>query len=263
MPELPDVELQRRYLAATALRREISTVESMDSGMLDGVSESTLRRRLLGSTLVDTHRHGKWCLAQLDGDRGWLGLHFGMTGVLAAWRTNAPVSPPHLALRLVFNDGTHLDDRTSRRLGHIALADHVEGFIEARDLGPDASQLDGALLGELCNASRSGIKALLTDQSQLAGLGNIYADEILFMARLHPEAPARGLDDDQRTALLSSTTRVLRTAIEGGADPDRMPSSWLLPLRREGAPCPRCGGCIQRIRVGGRATYLCPYCQRL
>lgn len=259
MPELPDVETFKRYLDATSLHTPIEGVD-VESDILGEVSRRRLGGALRGHPLVKTRRHGKWLFAHVD-DGPWLALHFGMTGWLSYAKGPAPdEEDDHVQLLLTFDDGYHLAYHCIRKLGTVDLVDEPDAFVRDEGLGPDALALDADAFGDVLG-TRGGVKTALMRQETLAGIGNIYADEILFQARIHPRVALGDLDADDRRRLHRVLRRVLRRAIERGADPDRLPSSWLLPHREEGASCPRCGGRVDHIEVGGRSTYLCPRCQ--
>jgi formamidopyrimidine-DNA glycosylase len=171
-----------------------------------------------------------------------LRLHFGMTGDLVLVADEED-DPPFT--RVAF----HLSGR--RRL---LVADH--------GLGPDALDLDPRDLASLLRGSRAGLNGLLMDQSGVAGLGNIYSDEILFQARLDPRAPAARVGDAGVHRLHRQLHRVVDRAVQAGADPDDMPRGWLLHARDDGAPCPRGNGPIERFSLGGRHGFWCKACQR-
>lgn len=260
MPELPDVEVFRRRLAATSLHRRIERVRVLDGRLLHDVDERTLDRTLRGRSLEATHRHGKHLVVDVSDD-GVLVLHFGMTGHLATGEGDPPALP-HLRLEVDFTDGHHLLLVDQRRLGQVTLADSLDEYVDRRGLGPDALSLRPAELRDLLQRSRGGVKATLMDQDKVAGLGNIYSDEVLFQARIDPRAPARQLDDAAYRRLHRALRHVATVAVERGADPGRMPRTWLLPNREEGAPCPRGTGTVQKFRSGGRSGYWCSECQR-
>lgn len=260
MPELPDVEAYRRHLAATSLHRRIDRVEHVSTEMLTGVSASALKRKLVGTSLGKSRRHGKYMFARTD-DGPWLVLHFGMTGRLEC-RKHDGLDGAHTRLLLALHDGRSLAFEDQRKLGGIWLTDDVDGFIAARRLGPDALDADKAGFFHALEGRRGAVKATLMNQSIVAGIGNVYSDEILFQARLHPRRPIQRLDERDRVQLHRTVQRVLRTAADRKADPERMPRTWLLPHREEGEPCLRCGGHVERIRAAGRSAYLCPRCQK-
>jgi formamidopyrimidine-DNA glycosylase len=262
MPELPDVQIFKQYFDATSLKRKIAAVVQCDPRLLSGVSESSLRRRLSGRSFSETSRHGKYLFARF-GEKAFLVLHFGMTGFLRAYK-HEDKAPGHIRLLIRFEDGYHLAYDCRRRLGLISLTDAVEPFIQARELGPDALALcaDPASFALSLQDHRGSIKTLLMNQKVLAGIGNIYADEILFRAGLHPKKKTGDLDEEERRTLAVKTRHVLETAIGRRAGAKGWPSAWLLPRRQPGRSCPRCSGEIQRITVSGRSTYFCPTHQR-
>ncbi|MGB8275838.1 MAG: bifunctional DNA-formamidopyrimidine glycosylase/DNA-(apurinic or apyrimidinic site) lyase [Alphaproteobacteria bacterium] len=265
MPELPDVERYRRHLKATALGRTIAGVTVRKAKVLE-VPAGRLRRALKGRRMTATRRRGKHLLAKLDDGR-WLALHFGMTGRLLHFKDMAD-DPKYDRVRFDFADGTHLafDDR--RQLGTIGLADDADAFFRRQGLGPDA--LDPALreadFVAMFAARKGNVKAALMDQSLVAGVGNIFSDEILFQARIHPRAQPKALGRPGLARLYRTLRKVLKTAVaRGGGSEDfteRLPRSFLIPRRVAGASCPRCRGPIRTLKFSGRTAYFCPACQQ-
>ena len=262
MPELPDVETWRRYVEATSLRHRIDAVAVDAPRMLTGISPTRLESALRGRSFERTWRHGKYLFVQA-GTSGWLVLHFGMTGFLEYGKGAPAVEPPR-RLSIGFSNGYRLDAIWRRRLGRIAFAASCGAFVEEQGLGPDVLDpaLDEAAFAERLAGRRGTLKSAFMDQAFMAGLGNIYADEILFHARLHPRRTAGDLDRREASRLYRALHRVLDLAIERQAEPSRLPESWLLPRRKEGRSCPRCGGAIARTSLSGRSTYFCPACQK-
>jgi formamidopyrimidine-DNA glycosylase len=261
MPELPDVETFRRYVDSTSLHQCIVDCELDATRMLKGARAEEVRDALIGRRFAATGRRGKFLFVRID-EAPWLVLHFGMTGFLSYFKAEGD-APGHTRLLVGFDNGYRLAGIWRRRLGRIDLADDVDAFAEANDLGPDAfePELDRGTLAAMLRDRRGGLKSALMDQSFIAGIGNVYSDEILFQAGLAPNAPASALSDDQLDALHRSLRHVLATAIERRADPQRLPSSWLLPRREEGAHCPRCGAELAHRQVAGRTAWYCPACQ--
>ncbi len=231
--------------------------------VLKGVTGSALARRLEGHSLESVRRHGKHLLAATD-DGHFLAFHFGMTGRFAAF-SDGEDDPKHDRLRLDFPQGEHLAFVNQRLLGRIEWVEDAEEFIRRRGLGPDALALDEKTFRERLGAKRAALKAVLMDQSVLAGIGNVYSDEILYHAKLHPKLTAADLDDKRFKHLYREMRRVLETAVERGAGAEdlekRVPRTWLLANRHEGAGCPLCGGKIATLKAGGRTAYFCPACQ--
>ena len=266
MPELPDVQVYKEYLDATALHKEIEDVDVDADGMLYGLSALALVRRLKGEELAESRRHGKHLFVRVGEGDGWLRLHFGMTGELDAWASEeeAPDDDEHVALRLDFADGSHLAYRIPRRFGEIGWVDDVDDFVEERELGPDPMDPEFGLreFRTVLEGRRGMIKTTLMNQEVLAGLGNVYVDEILFQVGLHPEASTDELEDDTVKEIYRAMNRVIKTAVKARADVDEMPGSYLLPHRTGDQKCPKCGKKLKRQAVGGRPTYFCPQDQQ-
>ncbi|MFW6126547.1 MAG: Fpg/Nei family DNA glycosylase [Chloroflexota bacterium] len=261
MPELPDVEVFRRYLDATSLHQRISAVQTLDEEILVGVSSTELERKLKAREFECTRRQGKYLFAGVNSGIG-LVLHFGMTGYLEYFK-NGESAPRHTRFRVDFCNGFHLAYVCQRRLGEVGLTDDIERFVAERELGPDA--LDAAAdfdqFKERMATARGNIKPALMNQQRLAGLGNIYSDEVLFQAGVNPRRKANTLSDGQLSKLLDALKDVVETAIGAKANPESMPSTYLLPHREKGGVCPACGGAIRHERVSGRTAYYCPQCQ--
>jgi formamidopyrimidine-DNA glycosylase len=261
MPELPDVEVFRRYLRKRAMRRRVDDV-AVRGQRVHQASASTLRRRLCGRRIASSRRHGKLLFVGLDDSAGALVLHFGMTGFLR-WYTDDRDEPEHAKLVLSLDDGHKLAYDNQRTFGRVDLADDPDAYVAERGLGPDALSLDEAEFVERLYAHEGGIKATLMNQKVVAGIGNIYSDEILFHARVHPQTRVEDLSRATLRRLYRTTERVLERAIDAHVDVRRMPRTWLLPHREQGARCPRCRAKLQRKTIAGRASWLCPRCQKL
>jgi formamidopyrimidine-DNA glycosylase len=153
-------------------------------------------------------------------------------------------------------------------LGRIGLADDADAFFRDEKLGPDALDpaFDLAAFEQAIDGRRRDVKSVLMNQALIAGVGNIYADEILFQARLHPHTPVTSLDERQRAELFAQLKKVLKKAIASGAGAEqsleRLPDDYLLSHRDKGGKCPRCGGPIATLKAAGRTSYYCPRCQR-
>ncbi len=266
MPELPDVEVFRRYLVDTVGGREIARCEVLDERCLEGVRTDELEDAVAGGAPGATNRRGKHLFVQLRDDT-WLTLHFGMTGYLLFEPSGGTVSAPGGAsdtgelrfARVAFHlaGGGTLYYVLRRMLGRVGLTSDPEVFAAEHDLGPDARDLSGDDFMKLLASARGKVKSLLMNQSRLAGIGNIYSDEMLFDAGIHPDAACRRLNAAARRDLDRARNRVLDMAIDRQANPEAMPRTWLLPHREDGAACPRCDGTIRRVVISGRGAYLC------
>lgn len=259
MPELPDVEVYRRYAARLARGKKISSVSVYDPRIIRGSGLQALENRLRGRSIARLGRHGKNLFLWLDRGGG-LAMHFGMTGRLKHERDRGPL-PPHTRFLLRFRSGDRLDYVNQRGFGSVAFTAGEKELVRDRRLGPDALEIPAGEFAKRLDGRRGAVKAALMDQSLVAGIGNVYSDEILFQARIHPKTPCAELSADRLKGLYRAMRRVLKESIRAGADRERMPSSFLTPRRRAGAPCPRCGGPIQALPMGGRTGCFCPRCQ--
>jgi len=258
MPELPDVETFKRYINSTALRKKIKQVEVKVASLVEGSSGKALSKALTGKRMTKTDRHGKYLLARLSSKK-WLVLHFGMTGDLHYYKADDE-EPDYTALRLDFANGYHLAYTNRRKLGKIALVDDPDELAEKKDLGPDvySDELDADRFIDIIRRSNGGIKTALMNQSMMAGLGNVYADEVLFQTGFHPGAKVTALSDKNLKQIHRGIRRVLKTTINHGANPKQFPRTYLTGNREKGDNCPKCGGRLKKTTVSGRPTYYCP-----
>lgn len=262
MPELPDVATFKVYLDSTALHKRIQHTTVTDERILHGVSRQKLARRLKGNSLEGTTRHGKFMFVELK-KGGWLILHFGMTGELSYYKKGGE-RPEHARFVLDFENGYQMAYICQRLLGEVGLTDEVSQFVEARGMGPDAmsDELDSSRFRQLLEGHKGMIKPALMNQSIIAGIGNVYSDEILFQAGIHPETHVDHLGDEDMKRLYGVMRRVLRVCSEKQADVDRLPRGYIIPHRQEGDRCPRCGGKVRKKTVSGRSGYFCWKCQK-
>lgn len=260
MPELVEVEYYRR-LAERALHRKIARVHAPDAWFLKrGLTATVLRRALRGRHFVAARRIGKLLLLDVD-DGAVLGLHFGMSGRLIVDSTigvddlvyaSRREEPAWDRLRLLFIDGGRLLLRDPRRLGAVELDPD-----ETR-LGPDAATVSPAAFRKVLGVSTVPVKARLLDQSRLAGVGNLIADETLWRAGLDPARPVDSLEPaDLRTLHRHLRRTVADLLARGGSH-----TGDLMMSRMRGGVCPRDGAPLLRRTVGGRTTYSCPAHQR-
>ena len=292
MPELPEVEVTRRGLAPLLVGRVVRHVATTRDSTFFLTSPRVLRRRLRGRRFEGLERLGKYLVAPLDDGQRLL-LHLGMTGQLfgsAPANRQRPGAAPHAPslseaprpvlspdqhthLRLIFDDrGPDVLFRDVRKFGKVQLLAKGEPCGRLDKLGVDALAATADDL--LCRSRRrrTPIKSLLLDQSVIAGVGNIYADEALFLARVRPSRPARRLTREQGRRLVESLKAVLWQALElGGSSvsdyihPDGDVGSYQEEHRvygRQGEPCRVCGTPIRRTKIAQRSSHYCPRCQR-
>ncbi|MEJ2054178.1 MAG: DNA-formamidopyrimidine glycosylase family protein [Calditrichaceae bacterium] len=263
MPELPDVEIFRRYVDSTSLHREIQNLNIYDNSMLGDISGRSIQMRLKGRKLESTLRHGKYLFIKTNKGE-WLVLHFGMTGYLN-YAKNGSKPSDHLKLLIEFNNGYHLAYYCQRKLGLIDLIESTGDFINEKELGidPYSEKFDFNTYRKMAGNSRGTIKYFLMDQSIMAGIGNIYSDEILFHAGIRPKSKSNKLDDHANELIFENMNEVFSTAIKNKAKPDSMPDSYLITHRNPGEKCPVCDGKIKKEKVSGRSSYYCPQHQKL
>lgn len=269
VPELPEVEGFRATIEQHVVGRRIARARFLDDWMLKDTTPSTAARRLRGRKVSAVDRKGK--MLALFTDAPVLVLHFGMTGRPVIARTGDRV---HQWDRVVcdLDSGEQFRYRNSRRLGSVRVVTRTELADLTWKLGPDPLEAPPSYLHDVLDGRLAPIKAVLLDQAVLAGVGNIYADEALFRARLHPLSPAGSLRREHCVELRDAIVATLEAGLDnGGATIDdyrdarglsgTMQDEFLVH-RREGAPCPRCGAEIRRVVIAGRSTYFCPSCQR-
>jgi formamidopyrimidine-DNA glycosylase len=271
MPELPEVETVARELRRYLPGRRVRGVVCRYPGVVSTGVEA-FREALRGRTFLDIGRHGKYLFLLLNGERE-VALHLRMTGqMLLLPRRQPPDGHCHLEILLAGAD-RKLVYRDVRKFGRLELLSGSRtDFIRARRLGPDALNIRAERLYDSLRRTGRCLKAALLDQSLLAGLGNIYTDEVLFRERLSPLRRSDSLSLRRVRSLTAAIRMVLRaalrrrgTSISDYVDPGGKRGGYQFVLQaygREGAACPRCGTAIMRGRVAGRGTWTCPRCQR-
>jgi formamidopyrimidine-DNA glycosylase len=182
-----------------------------------------------------------------------------MTGQLKYFK-GLDKDPPYDRLLVSFANGYHLAYDAMRKLGEVQLVDDVERFVADRELGPDAlsPEMDADTFVERLAGRRGMIKPALMNQQIIAGICNVYSDEILFQVGVHPRKKVSELDSEQLQETFQQMKEVLRTAIENQADPQRFPDSYLTQHRRKEGRCPICGQDLHQVKVSGRTAYYCP-----
>jgi formamidopyrimidine-DNA glycosylase len=271
MPELPEVEYVARQLRAEVPGRRIERVDVLWSRTVEPVDAREFEVRVTGQRIERIDRRGKHLLISLDsGDM--LVVHRRMTGNLIFARS--PDEALYVRVIFTLDDGRLLLFTDPRKFGRVLLVSAGETSEALLALGPEPLDpgFTPRILAERLSGTRRPIKAVLLDQTVVAGLGNIYADEALFRARIHPLRPAASLTRREVAALRDAIVETLLDGIEhGGTTFGRHRDIYneagrnlehLRVYRRTGEPCPRCGTPITRITVAQRGTHFCPQCQR-
>jgi len=274
VPELPEVETIRRQLAPALECRRLERAEVLDGRWCEPAPPEAVADALAGRLIEHVGRRGKYLILSLEDDVH-LAMHLRMTGNLLLVRAEDE-EPGHLRVRITLSGGENLLFVDVRRfgtgdvlLGSDALAEFFASRLGVEPLSADftAEALRAALRGR-----RQPVKAFLLNQERIAGVGNIYADEALFRARIHPLREVGTLRRPQIEALRDSVVETLEAGIDAkGASIDDYRhvdgaegsfQDRFLVHTREGEPCPRCGTRIRKLRAAGRGTYICPNCQR-
>lgn len=272
MPELPEVEVIAQGLREYALGETIEQVEIRWAGAIDRPDPATFADQLVGRTVTDVGRRGKFLVLAVP--PAHLLIHLRMSGRLLYCEAadEAARQHPHVRALLRFVSGRWLVFRDMRKFGRLYLVDNPQAVTGRLGVEPLSEAFTVEALARVLQRRRQ-IKPLLLDQRMIAGLGNIYADESLWEAGIHPARPASTLSEEQAAALCDAVRRVLRRAIAHKGttlrdyrslrDEEGAYQLALSVYDREGEPCARCGATIERIVVGGRGTRYCPTCQRL
>ncbi|HST22581.1 MAG TPA: DNA-formamidopyrimidine glycosylase [Blastocatellia bacterium] len=261
MPELPEVENRLLYLRRTALGERIKRVIVTAPGMIKTSGARSFALNLAERSFVDAYRRGKYLIVALDNARSLI-LHFGMGGDLVFYNS-AEDKPEYTRIEFIFESGARLAFTCARKICRVMLVDSVEQVHALRDMGPEpgGKEFSLAYLERVIEESPARqIKPLLMDQKKIAGVGNIYADEILFEAKVRPDRRARDLTEEEIKRIHRETRRVLRKAIQTGGD-ENFPSYFLVSRSARGANCKACNSEIERKTIGGRTAYFCPQCQ--
>ena len=274
MPELPEVETIRRQLEPELRGRRIESAEVLDERWTRPVPPAEVERALAGRTIEEVERRGKYLVLRLDGGRS-LAMHLRMTGNLLLDQGSATPAPRHLRGGDPARRGGRLLFTDARRFGQAVVldGDDLDDYFAARlGVEPLSEALTAQELCRLAAGRRAPLKSFLLNQSRISGIGNIYADEALHRAALHPLSPAGSMKPEDCERLREGIVATLEAGLRsGGASVDdyldargergAMQDEFLVHTR-EGEPCPRCGAEIRRIVVAGRSTYFCPSCQR-
>jgi formamidopyrimidine-DNA glycosylase len=287
MPELPEVETVCRQLEPELEGRRIERLEVLDPRWCRPMAPKALEGAVKGTVIEGLGRRGKYLLLALGGART-LVMHLRMTGNLVLVEGESKLDPSegrrlyeaerstserHLRARFTLDDGREVWFTDPRRFGEAFLIDNADLDARFAKLGvePLSADFTPEALGAMAAGRTAPLKSFLLDQSGVAGVGNIYADEALFRARLHPLSPAGSMKPEHLEPLRDAVIAALEAGIDGGGasiddyrdgrgEKGTMQDEFLVHTR-EGEDCPRCDGTIIRIVVSGRSTYFCPSCQ--
>ena len=269
MPELPEIETIRLALDRLVIHRIINKITLIRQEYLEcGLS---LCSSVSGGAVESVERRGKFLAIHLNNQFSLL-HHLGMSGRLILTGTQTPLEP-HTHIRILLDDGSELRQSDPRRFGFVAVfhADHLLEFPSWKQLGCDPFQITVKELFDLMQPRKKPVKNFLLDQHFVAGLGNIYVDESLFRAQIHPLSPCGDISLAKTKILLRHIQAVLAESIAAGgsstSDYQKLDGTFgefqkqHRVYRRTGEPCYVCGNAIDRMVLGGRSTHYCPHCQ--
>jgi formamidopyrimidine-DNA glycosylase len=268
MPELPEIMSRAREMKKALVGKTIANIEVLQPKCLN-VSVKAFRKGLIGARLLDVTCRGKWLFVETT--QGWLLINLGMGGEILLARRGA--LPKKRRMIVDFDDGTCLT-LNFWWFGYTHYVPHgkLDKHAMTAKLGPNALGLTPKELHAIAKGRRGAIKSLLLDQSQIAGIGNAYVHDILFMARLHPLRKIHTLNECEIETLAKAIEKGLRPSAEkGGAfyevnlygKPGRFKAGNILIGYKEGKACPACGARIEKIKTGSTSTFICPSCQPL
>lgn len=262
MPELPEVHTFQQYFNAAALGRRIEQVTVHDSHILRNVDADTFARRLEGHTVVDSYRRGKYLFVEFDHGHHVL-LHFGMTGDLLLY-ADPTEQPRHERFVWALHDGAYLGFTDPRKFARILYLEDRDAYIREVGLGPDALTVTETEFLALMHGKGGTLKGFLLNQHHLAGVGNLYADEICYRARLHPASRIDRLHETQRREVYRHLHEVLNLAVAQLPHYREYPEQWFWHTwRHVGAKGPEGWGEVKTTKVAGRTTYYCADWQKL
>jgi formamidopyrimidine-DNA glycosylase len=258
MPELPEVEIYKRYLDKTSLKQVIKEVRIIDDRVLN-IDESFLIKSLKNKQFESSTRHGKYLLVYLNPK--YLVLHFGMTGELEYYSKKQD-EPNYSKVIFQFDNGFNLAYISRRMFGKLDIVDSIHDFVAKKKLGPDAFKMSLEEFKEATARRTAILKNALLNQSFIAGIGNIYSDEILFRTKLHPKTKIDSLNENKLKELYDNIKGVLKFGIKKQGDLSSYPTNFLIPHRKKHEQCPICNNEIKRLEISGRHGFYCPSCQK-
>tara|TARA_B100000678_G_scaffold288412_1_gene296825 strand:+ start:275 stop:1057 length:783 start_codon:yes stop_codon:yes gene_type:complete len=255
MPEAPEAEANRLRIERECFNRTIEAAEPGEDVSYFELPGDNERARLVGHQFTQTHRHGKLIFAGSK-TGPWICVHLGMTGSLRPF-DEEDGAPDYVKFLIRFEGDRRLAFRCPRKLGWVRVIDSPEEEIERIGFGPDALEIGRDAFVEAIGGSRGAIKSALMAQKKLAGIGNLWSDEILYRVGIDPERKGTDLGEDTLERMYDEMHHVLEAVMETEARYSKLPGDWLIRIRKEGAQCPRCDGKIVKTKVGGRSAYHC------
>lgn len=258
MPELPEIANSKKYADEALLHKKVMKIAFGASKPLQ-TTQKEFTQTFKNQSFTETQQIGKYLFIKSDVKK-WLVLHFGMSGKLDFSALDD--LPKHAIITFYFKDNTHFSYVCPRKFGKVWITDSVEAFQKEHKLGPHALSLSKKDFLEMMEKQTAGAKSVLMDQHKIAGIGNVYTDEILFQSHVHPKTKVSNLTKPELNSIYSNISKVLKKATQFIEKGDSAPDNWLKSHRHEGDACPDCKGKVQKTTVGGRTTYFCEGCQK-
>ena len=259
MPELPEVEMYRRYFEGTALHQKINRIEIHHPKVL-GAQFENFSTLLVGDSFQSTQRWGKTLFLSTAKNKT-VYMHFGMTGYLEYYNHSLE-APKYSRVVFSFENGFNLAYISQRMFGRLGVTLDVQNYVASKSLGKDSLEISKEQFTTDLAKKNKNIKAALLDQSVSAGVGNWIADEILYHALVYPTTPVKNLAFNQLQDIFAKMREIMEVAIEVDAIRDQLPPHYITKYgRKTSIDCPRCKNVIDKTKVGGRGTYACSICQ--
>lgn len=252
MPELPEVNTFQKYFDQTSLQQKIVRTRVEDGKIIRNLDEAAFRQKMTGRTFVGSTRRGKYLFAHLDNGHH-LQLHFGMTGDLSYYQE--PEDRPRFErFAFTFDSGFTLGFDCPRKFARIVFIEDLEQYIGDMQLGEDALRISAERFLAEAKGKKSTLKGFLLNQKYLAGVGNLYADEVCYQTRIHPASRVDKLSENQLRTVHQKLQQILQFAVDQNAYYKNYPDNWLWSWRDKEATAPD-GTPVQIEKIGGRTTY--------
>lgn len=259
MPEMADVEVLKRRCNEELKDQTITGVKILNPALVKGAPG--LEQKLTGRGILSAERYGKYLFIKLS-PQDYLILHFGLTGRLVFEKDkNKRISSE--AMLIISTDSFQLIYEGGKIFGMAGWCEAPKNFIAEKKLGPDAGEVSEETFVDIVRSSKGAIKPVLLDQQKIAGVGNVYADEILLQAGVHPQVPVKGLTVARIKKIFEEIHRIHDSAVRVNAVRTEMPAWALMKTRKVSTLCPKCAGGLRNTLVNSRETIYCPSCQHL
>ena len=254
MPELPEVHTFQQYFNEAALQQTIMRVDVSDDKIIRNTDGVTFAEKLAGRTFVSSMRRGKYLFAELDNGHSVL-LHFGMTGDLKLYQEEED-RPRFERFAFVFRDGNRLGFDDARKFARVNYLEDRDAYIIEKKLGPDALEISEAAFLSAMEGRKTSIKGFLLNQSHLAGVGNLYADEVLYQTRVHPASTVDKIPLSKKKEIFAKTQEVLHEAVEKSPYYKQYEEGWFWnKWRFNDHVAPDGKSKVERGKIAGRTTY--------